>query len=204
MATAVELDQTPQLIREAPASPAGPIDDAELAELPRPPLVQLPKVVQVLRFSQRQIEFVFRARRELGEVFRFRGMIPGGPVVTSHPDHVKSLFVAKSEQAPSLTGESPLLRAQGLSSRGMQPLILGEAAFVGISGLIAGTLVGAGLGLLLVHILKPLFILPPIATLPLGGAALLAGLVVVATLLSTLAALTILRRLSPSEVLREQ
>ncbi len=100
--------------------------------------------------------------------------------------------------------EYVVLRAQGLSSRGMQSLILGEAAFVGISGLIAGTLVGAGLGLLLVHILKPLFILPPIATLPLGGGAVLAGLVVVATLLSTLAALTILRRLSPSEVLREQ
>ena len=29
-------------------------------------------------------------------------------VVTSHPDHVKSLFTAKPEQAPSLTGESPL------------------------------------------------------------------------------------------------
>ncbi len=116
MATAVEPDQTPQLIGEAPASPAGPIDDAELAELPRPPLVQLPKVVQVLRFSQRQIEFVFRARRELGEVFRFRGMIPGGPVVTSHPDHVKSLFVAKPEQAPSLTGESPLRPIVGPNS----------------------------------------------------------------------------------------
>ena len=32
----------------------------------------------------------------------------GGPVVTSHPDHVRSLFTAKPEQAPSLTGESPL------------------------------------------------------------------------------------------------
>lgn len=100
--------------------------------------------------------------------------------------------------------EYVVLRAQGLPSRGMQSLVLGEAAFVGISGLIAGTLVGAGLGLLLVHILKPLFILPPIATWPLAGATLLAGLVVAATLLSTLAALTILRRLSPSEVLREQ
>ena len=28
--------------------------------------------------------------------------------VTSHPDHVRSLFTAKPEQAPSLTGESPL------------------------------------------------------------------------------------------------
>jgi hypothetical protein len=46
-----------------------------------------------------------------------------------------------------------------------------EASFVGFSGLLAGTVVGAALGLLLVDVLKPLFIL---------------------------------RRLSPSEVLREQ
>ena len=37
-----------------------------------------------------------------------RTPMPGGPVVTSHPDHVRSLFTAKPEQAPSLTGESPL------------------------------------------------------------------------------------------------
>ena len=63
----------------------------------------------MLRFNQRQIEFVFRARRELGEVFRMHArIVAGGPVVTSHPDHVRSLFTAKPEQAPSLTGESPL------------------------------------------------------------------------------------------------
>lgn len=43
-----------------------------------------------------------------------------------------------------------------------------------------------------------------LATVPVGDAALLGGLVVAAVLLSGLAALTILRRLSPSEVLREQ
>ncbi len=96
------------------------------------------------------------------------------------------------------------LRAQGMPSRSLQTLILGEAAFVGLSGLAAGGLVGAGMGALLVHILQPLFILPPVTTVPLAQAALLAGLVIGATLASTLAALTILRRLSPSEVLREQ
>ena len=96
------------------------------------------------------------------------------------------------------------LRAQGMSSRGLQALILGEAAFVGLSGLAAGTLVGAGMGVLLVNILQPLFILPPVTTIPSGQAALIAGLVIGATVTSTLAALTILRRLSPSEVLREQ
>jgi len=96
------------------------------------------------------------------------------------------------------------LLAQGMPSRKLQALIFGEAAFVGLSGLVAGILVGGGMGLLLVHILEPLFILPPVTRIPLRDAVLLAGLVVAATVASTLAALTILRRLSPSEVLREQ
>jgi cytochrome P450 len=64
----------------------------------------------------RQIEFVFKYRRELGEVFRMQGVIPGGPIITSHPDHVRSLFTAKPEQAPSLTGESPLRPILGPNS----------------------------------------------------------------------------------------
>lgn len=106
----------PELVGAAPPSPAGPIEAAELATLPSAPDIQLPKLAQTLRFSMRQIEFVFKGRRELGEVFRMRGVIPGGPVITSHPDHVKSLFTAKPEQAPSLTGESPLRPIVGPSS----------------------------------------------------------------------------------------
>ncbi|HXS47230.1 MAG TPA: cytochrome P450, partial [Solirubrobacterales bacterium] len=105
------------LVGEAPPSPAGPIDPGEAAALPEPPVVQQRPRLQMLRFNQRQIEFVFRARRELGEVFRMHGTIPGaGPVITSHPDHVRSLFTAKPEQAPSLTGESPLLPVVGPNS----------------------------------------------------------------------------------------
>jgi cytochrome P450 len=104
------------LIGEAPPSPAGPIDDAEAASLPQPPFIQLPRALQVLRFNQRQINFVFGARREYGEVFRMRGIIPGGPVITSHPDHVQSLFKAKPDLAPSLTSESPLRPIVGPNS----------------------------------------------------------------------------------------
>jgi cytochrome P450 len=119
--TAPELghvEQTPAdgLVGEAPPSAAGPIEPAELAALPEPPAVPLPRSRQVLRFSQRQIEFVFRARRELGEVFRIAGVIPGDPAVTGHPDHVRSLFTAKPEQAPSVTGESPLRPIVGPNS----------------------------------------------------------------------------------------
>jgi cytochrome P450 len=104
------------LLGEAPPSPAGPLEPAEAAELPIPPVIPLPRLIQVLRFNQRQIEFVFRARRELGEVFRMRGTVSGGPVITSHPDHVRSLFTAKPELAPSLTGESPLRPIVGPNS----------------------------------------------------------------------------------------
>jgi cytochrome P450 len=104
------------LIGVAPPSPAGPIDDAEAASLPLPPMVDLPKAIQVLRFNQRQIDFVFGARRRLGEVFRMRGIIAGSPVITSHPDHVQSLFKAKPGQAPSLTAESPLRPIVGPNS----------------------------------------------------------------------------------------
>jgi hypothetical protein len=50
----------------------------------------------VLRFNQRQIEFVFHARRKLGEVFRMSGVVAGEPVITSHPDHVRSLSRPRS------------------------------------------------------------------------------------------------------------
>ncbi len=108
--------QAEPLVGTAPPSAAGPIEPAELAGLTSPPWIPLPRLAQSLRFNQRQIEFVFRSRRELGEVFRMRGTIPGGPVITSHPDHVRSLFTAKPEQAPSLTGESPLRPILGPNS----------------------------------------------------------------------------------------
>src|SRR5437764_3742747 len=104
------------LVGEAPPSPAGPISIEEAERLPIPPAIDLPRALQVLRCNQRQIEFVFGARRRLGEVFRMRGVVSGGPVITSHPDHVRSLFTAKPEQAPSLTGESDLRPIVGPNS----------------------------------------------------------------------------------------
>jgi len=85
--------------------------------MPTPPTIPLHPALQTLRFNQRQIQLVFGARRRLGEVFRLRGALPGPhPVITSHPDHVRSLFTADPEQAPSLTGESPLLPVVGPNS----------------------------------------------------------------------------------------
>src|SRR4051812_9183035 len=113
------LDAPPELadglVGEAPPSPAGPApDDGRGVRLP--PSLPLPRALQTLRFSVRQIEYVFRARRELGDVFLFRGTFGDDDVVTCHPDHVRSLFTAKPEEAPSLTGESPLRPIVGPNS----------------------------------------------------------------------------------------
>jgi len=112
----IEEPAFPELVGEAAPSPAGPIEPDEAAALPKPPVVPLPRAAQMLRFTQRQIEYVFGARRRIGETFRMRTAMPGGPVVTSHPDHVRSLFTAKPELAPSLTGESPLRPILGTGS----------------------------------------------------------------------------------------
>ena len=98
----------------APPSPAGPAEDSNAVRLP--PAIALGRTAQILRFSQRQTEFVFRARREYGEVFQMQAGIAGGAVVSSHPDHARSLFTAKPEHVPSLTAESPLRPIVGPSS----------------------------------------------------------------------------------------
>lgn len=79
--------------------------------------MKLPRPLQQLRFSVRQASFLLRAQRELGQTFRMSGVLSDDWVtVTSHPEHVRSLFTATPEQAPSLTGESPLRPIVGPSS----------------------------------------------------------------------------------------
>jgi len=96
-------------VTAAPSSRAsGPIRAEEAASLPSPPTTAQPPLLQLLRFRQRQIEFVFRARRELGDVFSMRTGEPVAQVMTGHPEDVRSLFSANPALAPSTAGESPL------------------------------------------------------------------------------------------------
>jgi len=81
-----------------------------------PPVLSDPRPLQVLRFAERQIEMMFRARRELGEVFGLHAGLRGGIVVTCHPDHARSLFTADPQSVPSLTAESPLRPIVGAQS----------------------------------------------------------------------------------------
>jgi ABC-type lipoprotein release transport system permease subunit len=96
------------------------------------------------------------------------------------------------------------LLAQGMQARELQALVIGEAALVAVCGIVAGLLVGTGMAFLFMHILRGLFILDPAMAFPAGDIAILAILVLAATLASALVAIAMLRRLRPTEVLREQ
>jgi putative ABC transport system permease protein len=95
------------------------------------------------------------------------------------------------------------LRAQGMQSREIRALVLGEAAVVAVCGLAAGLLVGAGMSYLLVHVLQPLFILDPGLTVPAGEVMVLAALAMSTTLVAALVATVAVQRLNPAELLRE-
>jgi len=95
------------------------------------------------------------------------------------------------------------LLAQGMQTWELRIVVLAEAALVAISGLVVGMLVGAGMAFLLIHVLRPLFILDPEITFAAGRIVTLAGLAAAATLASALTAVAILRRLKPTELLRE-
>lgn len=59
-------------------------------------------------FGARQADFMFRHQRRLGDVWSADAYVRGHPVVTCHPEHVRSLFTAPPELVPTLASESPL------------------------------------------------------------------------------------------------
>ncbi len=95
------------------------------------------------------------------------------------------------------------MRALGLHARELLVLVLGEAALVVVAGLVAGLVVGVTMARLLVHVLRPLFILDPVQTHPPGRMALVALLPIAAAGISALLATLALRRLHPPEILRD-
>jgi cytochrome P450 len=99
----------------APESPAGPVDPGWAIR--RPPALSMPRSLQTLMFGLAPMEFNLRASRELGDVWEIALPSRREPfVITSHPDHVKSLFTANPVDAPSLTGETPLRPILGPNS----------------------------------------------------------------------------------------
>jgi putative ABC transport system permease protein len=95
------------------------------------------------------------------------------------------------------------LRALGAQTTQVRTMVVGEATVVVVAGLVAGIAVGTGMAFLLVRILRPIFVLEPGTTFATGDVAAMAALVLLAGVVSALAATSILRRLDPTSLLRE-
>jgi cytochrome P450 len=101
--------------RHAPPSPAGPVDQTTAVRLPPGPRAS--KLVQTVRFVRDPLGSALTSHRRYGDVWELKlASRADAFVVTAHPDHVKSLLTAKPDDAPSLTGESPLRPILGPSS----------------------------------------------------------------------------------------
>jgi cytochrome P450 len=101
--------------RQAPPSPAGPVDSDRAIRLP--PARRSPRLLQTINFGLRPLTTSLRARAEHGDVWMVELLSRNEPfIITAHPDHVESLFKAKPQDAPSLTGESPLRPILGPNS----------------------------------------------------------------------------------------
>src|SRR5207302_9255947 len=96
-------------------SPAGPVEGGTPVAMP--PAVGLPRLLQGAGFGLRPLGFNLNNQRRFGDVWQMRLPTRADAfVVTCHPDHVKSLFTAKPDDAPSATGESPLRPILGPNS----------------------------------------------------------------------------------------
>jgi putative ABC transport system permease protein len=96
------------------------------------------------------------------------------------------------------------LRAQGLSPRSIRGLITAEAATMAIGGTACGLVVGTVMGLFLVRVLRPLFVLAPPFHLAAGPTAAIIISVLAATILTSTAATSLVGRLRATELLRDE
>jgi ABC-type lipoprotein release transport system permease subunit len=96
------------------------------------------------------------------------------------------------------------LRAQGMRIGKIRSLLVTESVGVVVIGAAVGALVGAVMAYFLVTVLQPLFVLQPEVVIPRADIAVLASLVLVVSLAASLAATTLIRRLPPGELLRDE
>jgi ABC-type lipoprotein release transport system permease subunit len=96
------------------------------------------------------------------------------------------------------------LRAQGMRAGEIRSLLLMEAGGVVVLGCVTGMLVGCAMAYFLVNVLRPLFVLHPPILIPAAEIAALAALVLGVSLLASAAATTLINRLPPTELLRDE
>jgi putative ABC transport system permease protein len=96
------------------------------------------------------------------------------------------------------------LRAQGMQIGKIRSLLITESVRVVIIGAVLGALVGVVMAYFLVNVLQPLFVLRPEVLIPRTETVLLAALVLAVSVAASLAATTLIRRLPPGELLRDE
>ncbi len=96
------------------------------------------------------------------------------------------------------------LRAQGMRIGKIRSLLVSESSCVVVVGAAVGALVGAVMAYFLVTVLQPLFVLRPEVVIPRADIAVLAALVLAVSVAASLAATTLIRRLPPGELLRDE
>jgi putative ABC transport system permease protein len=96
------------------------------------------------------------------------------------------------------------MRAQGMRRREIRLLILAESGITTTLGAAIGVLVGIAMASQFVHVLRPIFTLPPPLEVPPAELGLLVALVLGAGVLSSVAAALLIGRLKPTELLREE
>ena len=96
------------------------------------------------------------------------------------------------------------LRAQGMRIGRIRSLLVTESVGVSVVGAGVGALIGAVMAYFLVTVLQPLFVLRPVVVIPREDIAVLASLVFVVSLVASLAATNLIRRLPPGELLRDE
>ena len=96
------------------------------------------------------------------------------------------------------------LRAQGMRIGKLRSLLVTESVGAVVIGAGVGALVGIAMAYFLVTVLRPLFVLRPDVVIPRAEIAVLAALVLAVSVVSSLVATTLIRRLPPGELLRDE
>jgi putative ABC transport system permease protein len=96
------------------------------------------------------------------------------------------------------------LRAQGMRIGKLRSLLVTESVGAVVIGAGVGALVGIAMAYFLVTVLRPLFVLRPEVVIPQIDIAVLAALVLAVSVIASLAATTLIRRLPPGELLRDE
>ncbi len=96
------------------------------------------------------------------------------------------------------------LKAQGMSSQAIRRLIGAEAATATIAGSLIGAPVGLAMAYYFINVLQPLFVLNPPYIIPLWPLAIIIGSVMIAAIVTSVAASSLVNRLKPTELLRDE